>query len=492
MVLHIPKTAGTAVASVLMQWFDVDEIMPTSLAQVRPGSHPANTLAARSYRLFGIGMLSDHDPVAAIRHALRGHASPFVFTVLREPKARLISQYHHWRRTDAASLAHVKPHIREAYEAARNLPLAEFLNTRLPIVIGHFRNYQTRLLAGMATSDLLTDEEILATARAHRAGYDLVGTTSQCDAAMEALAEAYGRTSPGTLRAVNVAPSRGNDRLDDATEAVIADYVALDTAIWQDLVDNERPVPQAAASCFYEAESGLQTCLVGNGISRFQMRQALDGSGWHGREGEHAEVRWTGPGRRSTIRLTAPRCRRLTVSIQLVCALDWAMADGLALTLDGIPPESPLRRGERGGYPTVEADFAFTEAASDRRELAIEVPFTASHAEINPDWGDGRQKGLAVGEIVVSARAAAPPATLGDLFETDKPWGMRPVSDLPALLRLAPDQPQAPPAERDLSFDLPLLASIIRLIETPLVMASSSYRSLARGALARARDGRLT
>ena len=70
----------------------------------------------------------------------------------------------------------------------------------------------------MATSELLTDEEILATARAHLAGYDLVGTTSQCDAALDVLAEAYGRTSPGTLRAVNVAPSRAQDRLDEATE----------------------------------------------------------------------------------------------------------------------------------------------------------------------------------------------------------------------------------------------------------------------------------
>ena len=98
--LHIPKTAGTAVASVLTQWFGVDEIMPCSLAAVRTGSHPVNMMASRRFRLFGIGMHLDHDQVAAIRHALRGEERPFVFTVLREPRARLISQYRHWRRTD--------------------------------------------------------------------------------------------------------------------------------------------------------------------------------------------------------------------------------------------------------------------------------------------------------------------------------------------------------------------------------------------------------
>jgi predicted O-methyltransferase YrrM len=485
--LHIPKTAGTAVASVLTQWFGVDEIMPCSLAAVRTASHPVNAMASRRFRLFGIGMHLDHDQVAAIRHALRGEERPFVFTVLREPRARLISQYLHWQRTDDESLATVDPVTRAAYIAARELPLGAFLNTRTPFIIEHFRNYQTRFLAGFSTSLLMSDEELLGTALDNVAGYDLVGTTSHCDAAIEKVAQAYGWSSPGTLRAVNVSPSRSPPRYDDATEAAIAEYTALDAAVWQSLHAAPKPTPERTLSCYHEVDHGVQKSLLGDGLTRFSMRQPLDGSGWHVREGDMSKVRWTGPGRRSVVRLSAPRSRHLAVSIQVICALDWAMVDGLTLTLDGLPPVAALGRAERDGYPTIEAEFVLPDASHDRRELMIEVPFTRSHTEIDPALSDDRQKGLAVGDVVVSVRGIAPPATLGELFWPGESWSAQPTSRLLDLLK-------AKTADRQQFVDehqLPLLSAILDLIAPRHVMADDGFRPLARGTPARSRGDRL-
>jgi hypothetical protein len=202
--LHIPKTAGTSVAAVLTQHFCVDEIatVPTSL--IRPGSHPATALAGRTFRLFGIGQHFDHDNVAALRHALQGEEPPFVFTILREPRSRLISQYLHWRRTGDVDLAAVDDLTRAAYLAARELPIGDFLNTRTAFIIEHFRNYQTRILAGFGSSVAMSDEQLLETAFSNVSGYDLVGTTSQCEAAVEMLSKAYGWPSPGVLQSLNV------------------------------------------------------------------------------------------------------------------------------------------------------------------------------------------------------------------------------------------------------------------------------------------------
>ena len=485
--LHIPKTAGTAVASVLTQWFGVDEIMPCSLAAVRTGSHPVNMMASRRFRLFGIGMHLDHDQVAAIRHALRGEERPFVFTVLREPRARLISQYLHWRRTDDASLAGVDDLTREAYVSARELPLGEFLNKNNPFVIEHFRNYQARLLAGFATCLKRSDDEILETALANMADYDLVGTTSQCDQVLTAAAEAYGWSSPGPLQAVNVSPTRSPPRYDDATEAAIVEYTALDAAVWQSLHAAPAPTLERTLSCYHEVDHGIQESLLGDGLTRFSMRQQLDGSGWHVREGDVSQVRWTGPGRRSVVRLSAPRSRHLAVSIQVICALDWAMVDGLTLTLDGLPPVAARGRAERDGYPTIEAEFVLPDASHDRRELVIEVPFTRSHAEIDPALNDDRQKGLAVGEIVVSVRGTAPPATLRELFWPGESWSAQPTS---RLLDLLAGRGHAPP-QQDNHRDLPFLSAILDLIAPRHVMADDGFRALRRGTPARSRGERI-
>jgi len=485
--LHIPKTAGTAVASVLTQWFGVDEIMPCSLAAVRTGSHPVNAMASRRFRLFGIGMHLDHDQVAAIRHALRGEERPFVFTVLREPRARLISQYLHWRRTDDASLAGVDNLTREAYLSARELPLGEFLNKNNPFVIEHFRNYQTRLLAGFATCLKRSDDEILETALANMADYDLVGTTSQCDQVLAAVAEAYGWASPGPLQAVNVAPTRTPLHHDDATEAAIAEYTALDAAVWQRLHAAPAPAPQRELSCYHEVHHGCQESLLGDGLTRFDMRQQLDGSGWHVREGESSNVRWTGPGRRSVLRLDVPRSRHLSVSIQVICALDWAMVDGLTLTLDGLPPVAALGRAERDGYPTIEAVFSLPDASHRRRELVIEVPFTRSHTEIDPALDDDRPKALAVGTIVVSVSGATRPSTLGELFWPGESWSAQSTARLLDLLKVEKAGRQQPSDHHE----LPFLSAILDLIAPRHVMADDGFRRLARGTPARSQGERI-
>jgi predicted O-methyltransferase YrrM len=485
--LHIPKTAGTAVASVLTQWFGVDEIMPCSLAAVRAGSHPVNALASRRFRLFGIGMHLDHDQVAAIRHALRGEERPFVFTLLRDPRARLISQYQHWRRTDDASLAGVDDLTREAYVSARELPLGDFLASRHPLVLEHFRNYQARLLAGLNMTRFLPDDVILETALANIDGYDLVGTTSQGDDLLAFVAAAYGWSSPSALQAVNVSPTRSPPRYDDATEAAIAEYTALDAAVWQSLHAVPTSTPKRTLSCYHEVDHGIQESLLGDGLTRFSMRQQLDGSGWHVREGDVSQVRWTGPGRRSVIRLSAPRSRHLAISIQVICALDWAIVDGLTLTLDGLPPVAALGRAERDGYPTIEADFLLADAAHERRELVIEVPFTRSHADIDPALNDDRQKGLAVGEIVVSVRGTTPPSTLGELFWPGESWSAQPTARLLELIAGRGFDP----LQQDTHRDLPFLAALLDLIAPRHVMADDGFRALRRGTPARSRGERI-
>jgi hypothetical protein len=96
--LHIPKTAGTAITSFLRQQFADDEVMPQLQANFHR-SHPIWPLVARRSQLLGVGMHLDHDRVAALARGLSHEPPPFLLTVLREPRARLLSRYKEWRST---------------------------------------------------------------------------------------------------------------------------------------------------------------------------------------------------------------------------------------------------------------------------------------------------------------------------------------------------------------------------------------------------------
>lgn len=244
--LHIPKTAGTAITSFLRQQFDDSEVMP-QLEMPFHRSHPIWPLIARRHQLLGVGMHLEHEHVDAFQRGLANDRPPFLLTVLREPKKRLLSQYKEWRSTSDEVMHVANDELKDAILTARTRPFSEFLRSENPMIRVTLNNLQTRLLVGRNLARTLSDAELLSRARHNLAQYDLVGTTASCDATVAMLADAYGWALPESAprRHVSKLPPAAALATTPADEEQIAAFTALDQALWDDLVNDRLPDPPA-------------------------------------------------------------------------------------------------------------------------------------------------------------------------------------------------------------------------------------------------------
>ena len=245
--LHIPKTAGTAITSFLRQQFDEAEVMPQLQANFHR-SHPLWPLVARRYALLGVGMHLDHDRVAALARGLAEEAPPFLLTVLREPRARLLSRYKEWRSTPDEHMQAARDHVKEAILTARTKSFSEFLHSDNPVIVDQLRNLQARLLAGLNFCLKANDGEVLERAQQNLACYDLVGTTTNCDDTLRLLAEAYDWPQPAAaLPRVHQSQPVSEDtlRTSEADEQRIAELTTLDQALWDEVTQGTRALPVA-------------------------------------------------------------------------------------------------------------------------------------------------------------------------------------------------------------------------------------------------------
>jgi hypothetical protein len=463
--LHVPKAAGTTVGSAVARWFLDEHVMPTPGPSTIPAHHPKLALAAYRYRLFGVGMHLDFDHVEGIRAALPANDRPFAFTLLREPRARLISQYLQWRRTPDRDLEAMPKMSRVAFLAARRLDLGPFLRSGLPAIERHFRDYQTGVLAGATVASTATPQQILERAIANAAALDLIGTTSNVDLTLHALASAFGKLSSSPAPFLKAAPEMPPPLLDDDAEAAIADFIALDMRLWQ-AVRAGTLVRSVDPPCrFVSVNRQLVTSLLGTGRTVHTMDMPLDGSGWHVREGKPPFARWTGPGRNSVIRLPAPCAKRLSVELQIVSELDPRVAEGLKLTLDSKPTLGPLVRGQRDGSSVLRGEFMLETPPQATCDLGLEVPLTLSHNDVLGDVGDARQKGIAIGAIELFVTNSVPPATLGDLFWPGEDWSSHAPAQIADVLDIRRDVLPIPAAARPLVLDLPMMFAVLQLIK---------------------------
>jgi len=130
-LLHIPRTGGTTLHEAFSSKFAPEEICPERMNRLE---HMPAAEVAR-YRLF-----SGH---YRFEHLALMPAPRLTVTVLREPRARVVSLYRHWRRHWAdISAGNVGVRL------AQSLSLRDFLRSDHITVAEAFDNSMARQLAG--------------------------------------------------------------------------------------------------------------------------------------------------------------------------------------------------------------------------------------------------------------------------------------------------------------------------------------------------------
>lgn len=199
-LLHVPRTGGTSLHHAFSARFAPEEICPERLNRL--DTLPVAEVAR--HRLF-----SGH---YRFEHLALMPAPRLAVTVLREPRARLVSLYRHWRR-HWAELADAK----QALRLAQTLSLRDFLRSDHIEVAEAFDNAMARQLAGdcrarapgqytrWAWEDRtpVAEEAIVEAACRNLSSFDAVGFAGALDALHGFVATRMGWSVQGPLPRLN-------------------------------------------------------------------------------------------------------------------------------------------------------------------------------------------------------------------------------------------------------------------------------------------------
>ncbi len=203
--LHLEKTAGISLATLLTDMFHPAQIDPDPCRTLAP--HVATPFAGRPpAAIRRYALIYGHYDLPSLR---RLDAGRIVITMLRDPVERILSLYYYWRSIDLTVLPSGGSF--PAVAMAHRCSLLEFLETDSPVVRDHIDNFYVRRLTGLygtgAQADRVTDSPSLALSAALTGlrQIDFVGVTEEMAAGVAALGSFLGFTPPAVLPRANMA-----------------------------------------------------------------------------------------------------------------------------------------------------------------------------------------------------------------------------------------------------------------------------------------------
>ena len=238
--LHIMKTAGSSIRRRLEELAGEEPIWRREKEGL-PGSVPAAELAP--YRV-----VMGHFTIADARHVPQPRR---IFTVLRDPRARLVSLYHHLARHRAEVVA--RPGFRMA-RIARESSLEHFLHQTDPAAQAELANVMTRTLAGdfvpvgrnryrhpwQSKAEAISGPELLSRALANLFALDFVTSVDRLERDRPRLMAALGLPDPGPLPRENtrelvsdLLEARAPPEVTEAAERALHRLTDLDRVLYR-------------------------------------------------------------------------------------------------------------------------------------------------------------------------------------------------------------------------------------------------------------------
>jgi Galactose-3-O-sulfotransferase len=213
--LHIPKTAGQTVLSILQREYDPSVSCTTT---GRPGFGDLEDLSedARARIRFVYG----HMPFGA--HRLLPRPARYL-AFLRDPTERAVS---HWRYVRAT-----REH--RLYEQVRGMTLHEYVESSIS---GELDNGQTALIAGTpitSQADFLEPSLLETATRNVTEHFGLLGLTERFDESLLLARDAFGWSTRLYYRPVNVGPTASSDPIPAETLELIRERNRLDAELYR-------------------------------------------------------------------------------------------------------------------------------------------------------------------------------------------------------------------------------------------------------------------
>ncbi|ADJ29192.1 sulfotransferase family 2 domain-containing protein [Nitrosococcus watsonii] len=416
--LHIPKTAGTSVTQFLQRQYDLEHIVFETTWRELFKYQPRMPRLKLFRGHFGINLTKMIGPEFK------------VLTFLREPVSRVMSQYHHIRKTPTEGL----------YKFASEMELAEFMRHKQGRKL--FRNLQTRYIgkkfgvgqfwAHTGILNLppdrffedLASPLLLAEAKQNLNNFFFVGLTEYYEVSMLLLCHKL-----AALPELDAVKRRERERDSKQVSAEVLKHLEaenqLDMALYRhgktllvgDLAREfnlpemlSMPVETALDYANERKQVLWESCLF-QYAQRMRVEQqeswdwdasrGLQGTGWsdvHGRLGETPH-RWSGPKLVSTVDAPVDPRRDYEVTIHLLRFMTWRNQRQLEVHTSSGPISLTGRKKGSGWVGQGIVNGQSTEEPFLR--LSFHVSETVSVAELGGDPNDSDKRGFALRAIAL-------------------------------------------------------------------------------------------
>jgi hypothetical protein len=497
--IHIAKTAGSTLTSILDAQFDVREICPEMgyLRELLPPEKQELADTDLGQVLKDYRLIRGHFRYERAHNWLGDRA--LYMTMLRDPVDRVLSLYEFYKRDlERGDEKFLKTN--ERTRAATAGGLQNFIQHPNPEIRNQFSNRQVRQLViyNRNQQRKLSDEQLLQSAKATLDKCAVVGLTERFQDSVFLLAYTFGWYPYTDYQSLRVAKRKSRkDGVDPDIIAAIEQTNQLDMALYQYaqalfeqrfntmLMTLEQtygpprqgklPEPDALVELLeqhYEQRYDLNHRAIqarsdraqinfaavpdANGYLQFTFRQPIPGTGWHRRNGRFNGLQnqgsdtfcWSGPTTTSTLDFPLPDKQNLTMRVRTVSAAAPDILDSLKLQVNQRP--IPLSRFLSRGHITVMQGTIPQSALTTSRpfsRLTFTVNRTIPLTEFSPNQKDRRLIGLAFHSIQLfpTGTEPLPPEGTHFLFPTDEPDFVELAEFLPGHLK--PGEKIVAPAE---------------------------------------------
>lgn len=298
--LHIPKTGGLSLISVLDAQFPLEQICPVhGLDHTQDVSTVYSVEQLKKFRLFrGHFMVGPKDTLI-YKYITQ---KPVMLTLLRDPVARVVSTYKHIVRNPSIAVAPGKidvisespdmpPWASETYvrryHEVRQMTLAEFASSNK-----YYHDVDNRLTTFVVgaidgnpftahSPNPLPDETRLAIAKQRLQEFAFFGITERFYESLQLLAYTFGWPPPTSVPEINTAPQPFEiTRIPDDALAAIRDRTRLDHALYQFALTLFDARYQRMVDELLEANAALDTRIRSVPAAEHQLQQRASSLWW--------------------------------------------------------------------------------------------------------------------------------------------------------------------------------------------------------------------
>jgi hypothetical protein len=432
--LHLPKTAGTTLNTILETYFHQKEIFPYYFTRDLPSLSPEEL---KKYKYF-----RGHLHYDVITRLLP--RKPVTLTMLRQPVELFISFFAHLQRFSEADLVQWAPRLAAPI---RNITLTDFVNeahlyhisqnSQSYFIVPRF-DFSTieelkALLTNMRQQPWPVEADDIKYGQSLLSEFAFVGLSERFQESLFLLAYTFGWRPITEYQTLNIGSNKPEqaqispDILDQIRQINAADQALYDygqtlfeiryTEMTQNLLEKygasaharlTLPLPLAVMRDLLEKHYEVRFQQSHRPVSAlsFTFDQPISGAAhWQRLEDipGHGLCRWTGPGIQSSLDFALSSDNDLMIRFRILMGITPEVLNSLRLRVNGEPIPLRKTRDETGAFVFEGRIFrAILAKGKGPMRLLFEVAHTVAPSAIDPDNQDSRQLGVLFNRIEIT------------------------------------------------------------------------------------------